>query len=43
MNFFQLVDPNYENLKEFNETNIQTYDYPFGEMAREVLEDREEV
>ena len=33
------VDPHYKELKEFNETNIQTYKYPFGQMVREVLND----
>lgn len=36
MNF--IVDKNYNKTPTFNESNIQTYQYPFGEMAREVLD-----
>ena len=38
-NYFCLVDPYYNDLKEFNEKNIKNYKYPFGQMAREVLDD----
>ena len=31
------VDPNYNKTPVFDEFNIQTYEYPFGDMAREVL------
>ena len=33
------VDPNYNKTRDFDEDNIQTYEYPFGEMAREVIAD----
>ncbi|XP_046448567.1 uncharacterized protein LOC124197245 [Daphnia pulex] len=32
------LDKNYNKTPTFNESNIQTYQYPFGEMAREVLD-----
>ena len=31
------LDPNFSKIPVFDEINIQTYEYPFGEMAREVL------
>ena len=35
--FVRAVDPNYNKTPVFDEFNIQTYEYPFGDMAREVL------
>ena len=32
-----VVDPRYNEIPLFNETNIKTYPYPFGEMAREIV------
>lgn len=31
------MDPNYNKTPVFDEDNIRTYKYPFGEMAREIL------
>ncbi len=32
------MDPNYNKTPVFDEDNIRTYEYPFGEMAREILD-----
>ena len=32
------VDPHFNKTPVFDEFNIQTYEYPFGDMAREVLD-----
>ena len=32
------MDPNYKEVKEFTEENIKTYKFPFGQMAREALD-----
>ena len=34
---FIIVDPNYKNYPEFNETVIGNYTYPFGDMVRDVI------
>lgn len=31
------VDPDYKKLPVFNEENIKTYKFPFGEMARDIM------
>jgi hypothetical protein len=31
------VDPNYNQTPSFDEKIVQTYPYPFGEMAREMV------
>jgi hypothetical protein len=32
------VDPYFNKTPVFNENNIREYEFPFGEMAREVLD-----
>lgn len=34
---FFSVDPNYNQTPSFDEKIVQTYPYPFGEMAREMV------
>jgi len=31
------VDPDYKKIPSFDEKNITTYKFPFGEMAREIM------
>ena len=35
------MDKEYEKYKEFNETNVKTYPFPFGKMATEIVEELE--
>ena len=31
------VDPGYKKIQDFDENNIRNYTFPFGEMAREII------
>ena len=35
--FFSIVDKQYNKTPHFNEVNIQKYEFPFGELAREIM------
>lgn len=36
-----VVDPRYKEIPLFDESNIKTYPYPFGELAREIVDELE--